>query len=118
MRALRSDNRGESSPDGPKPGVQILVRVSPGREYLKVVLHEERVVGAMLIGDTELAETFENLILNRLPVGHLDLLDPALDLDDISIDPTRRPMASGFGRGAPKREVNHAVQALTVVFPT
>ena len=59
-----------------------MVRVSPGVEYVKVVLCKGRVVGAMLVGDTELAETFENLILNRLPVGHLDLLDPAVDLDD------------------------------------
>ena len=43
------------------------------------------VIGAMLIGTaTELAETFENLILNRLDVSALgeDLLDPNVDIED------------------------------------
>lgn len=50
----------------------------------QIVLHKGRVRGAMLIGDTDLEETFENLILNQLNVGALglDLLDPAVDLED------------------------------------
>lgn len=51
--------------------VQVQVRVTPGREYAKVVLLGRRVVGAMLIGDAadSIAETLENLILNRLPLA-------------------------------------------------
>ena len=54
-----------------------------------------RVVGAMLIGETGLEETMENLILNQLPITTrsrragdgqelqlMDLLDPDVDVDD------------------------------------
>lgn len=66
------------------PAVQLQVRVSPGQEYIKVTMLRGRVVGAMLIGDTDLEETFENLILNKTDVGGmgLDLLNPAIDLED------------------------------------
>ena len=40
-----------------------------GKTYVKVVLREDRLVGAILIGDTELEETFENLILNGLDLS-------------------------------------------------
>ena len=38
----------------------------------------------MLIGDTDLEETFENLILNQIDVSRLGIkiLDPELDLED------------------------------------
>ena len=36
----------------------------------------------MLIGDTDLEETFENLILSQIDVTGMDLLDPDLDLED------------------------------------
>lgn len=38
----------------------------------------------MLIGETDLEETFENLILNRFDLSFLGdaLLDPDLDLED------------------------------------
>ena len=58
------------------------MRVTPGEEYVKVVLKDGRVQGAMLIGDTDLEETFENLIPNRLYVSGLDLLDPDVDIED------------------------------------
>lgn len=67
---------------GSSTDFEIIVRVTPEQEYIKVVLYRSCVVGAMIVGDTELAETFENLILNKLPVGHLDLLSPDIDLDD------------------------------------
>jgi hypothetical protein len=40
--------------------------------------------GAILIGDTDLEETFENLILNQLDLQDfgVDLLDPNIDIDD------------------------------------
>jgi hypothetical protein len=83
----------------PPPPVQVQLRVSPGAEYVKLVLLHGRVVGALLVGDTDLEETMENLILNRIPVvsgggvgadglGHgsgvplLDLLDPDVDIED------------------------------------
>jgi hypothetical protein len=54
----------------------------PEGEYVKVILKHGRVIGAMLIGETDLEETFENLILSQLDVSQIDLLNPALDLED------------------------------------
>ncbi len=67
-----------------RSGVEVAIRYSPGQEYIKLVLEGGRVVGALLIGETDLEETFENLILNRIDVGHLgsQLLDPERDLED------------------------------------
>jgi Rubredoxin NAD+ reductase C-terminal domain len=64
--------------------VEIWTRTTPCKEYVKLVIFEGKVVGALLMGDTGLEEVFENLILNQLDVSHLgiDLLDPTLDLED------------------------------------
>jgi NAD(P)H-nitrite reductase large subunit len=64
--------------------VEIWTRVTPGVEYVKVVVHRGKVVGALLIGDTDLEEVFENLILNKLDVSRLgvEMLDPAIDIQD------------------------------------
>ena len=63
--------------------LEVWTRVSPGQEYIKVIVHCGCVVGALLLGDTELEEVFENLILNRLDVSAIgiSLLDPSLDLE-------------------------------------
>lgn len=55
-----------------------------GEEYVKAIIHNSRLVGAVLIGDTDLEETFENLILNRLDISHIEeqLLDPDIDIED------------------------------------
>lgn len=55
-----------------------------GVHGLQLVLHHGRVRGALLVGETDLEETFENLILNKLNVGAmgLDLLDPTIDIED------------------------------------
>lgn len=44
-----------------------------------------RLQGAILIGETGLEETFENLILNQLDlseIGGANLLDPDVDIED------------------------------------
>ena len=63
---------------------EILLRVTKGREYVKAVMKEGRMQGALLIGQTELEETFENLILNQLDLSQYgeDLLDPNIDIED------------------------------------
>jgi hypothetical protein len=40
--------------------------------------------GAILIGETDLEETFENLILNQIDLTPFkdDLLDPNIDIED------------------------------------
>ena len=62
----------------------ILLRTTPGLEYVKVILKEGRMQGALLIGETDLEETFENLILNQLDLTSYgeDLLDPDIDIED------------------------------------
>jgi len=63
---------------------EMLVRVTPKKEYVKLVLKNGKLQGAILIGDTGLEETFENLILNQLdltPYGD-DILNPDIDIED------------------------------------
>ena len=75
--------------------VVLLLRVTPGVEFVQVVVVGGRVVGALLLGDTGLEETLENLIFNGTDVrvkqqagqeGEdeevMDLLDPEVDLED------------------------------------
>merc|ERR1712013_452068 len=63
---------------------EILLRTTPGLEYVKVILKNGRMQGALLIGETDLEETFENLILNQLDLTCYgeDLLDPDIDIED------------------------------------
>ncbi|KAG4071814.1 hypothetical protein HA402_005975 [Bradysia odoriphaga] len=63
---------------------EVLIRTTPDLEYIKYVLVDGKVVGAILIGETGLEETTENLILNELdvtPYGD-DLLNPDIDIED------------------------------------
>ncbi|XP_069012753.1 pyridine nucleotide-disulfide oxidoreductase domain-containing protein 1 isoform X1 [Embiotoca jacksoni] len=63
---------------------ELLLRCTKGQEYVKVVLSRGRMVGAVLIGETDLEETFENLILNQMdltPYGE-ELLNPNIDIED------------------------------------
>ena len=71
-----------------------------GMEYIKVLLHKGKMVGAILIGETDLEvkcylnihvyqflfqqETFENLILNQMDLSQFgeDLLNPDVDIED------------------------------------
>lgn len=63
---------------------EVLLRAVRGKEYVKLVLQHGRVQGAVLVGDTDLEETFENLILDQVDVSHLgdDLLHPHVDIED------------------------------------
>jgi hypothetical protein len=73
--------------------VALLLRVTPGVEFVQVVVVGGRVVGALLLGDTGLEETLENLILNKTDVrvrglggepseDIMDLLHPDFDVED------------------------------------
>lgn len=63
---------------------EIWTRVTPNVEYIKIIIKEGKVIGALLIGDTNLEEVFENLILNQLDVSALgsDILNPDIDIED------------------------------------
>lgn len=63
---------------------EAVVRVTRGKEYIKLILVGGRLKGALLIGETGLEETFENLLLNQLdltPFGD-DILNPDVDIED------------------------------------
>ncbi|KAM7354027.1 pyridine nucleotide-disulfide oxidoreductase domain 1 [Cochliomyia hominivorax] len=63
---------------------ELLIRSTPGHEYIKLVLQQGKLRGVILIGNTELAETCENLILNGIdltPFGD-DILNPDIDIED------------------------------------
>ncbi|XP_032711020.1 pyridine nucleotide-disulfide oxidoreductase domain-containing protein 1 isoform X2 [Lontra canadensis] len=63
---------------------ELMLRCTKGHEYVKVVMQHGRMMGAVLIGETDLEETFENLILNQTDLSSYgeDLLDPNIDLED------------------------------------
>lgn len=69
-------------------GLQDGYRVVEGgneEQFIRVVLEDGKLRGAVLIGDVDLAETYENLILDRLDLSHIaaeELVDPQIDLDD------------------------------------
>ena len=52
--------------------------------YVRVLLLRGRMMGAVLIGETDLEETFENLILDGVDLSRFgpELLDPEADLED------------------------------------
>lgn len=63
---------------------EALLRMTRDQEYIKYVLVNGRLQGAILIGETGLEETTENLILNQLdlsPYGD-DVLNPDIDIED------------------------------------
>lgn len=68
----------------PETNLEIWTRITPQEEYVKLVIYHGRVIGALLIGDTELEEVCENLILNELDVRRygMELLDPDIDIED------------------------------------
>lgn len=63
---------------------EVLLRTTKGKEYVKTVMQAGRMQGALLIGETDLEETFENLILNQMDLSDfgVDLLDPNIDIED------------------------------------
>ncbi|CAK6949771.1 pyridine nucleotide-disulfide oxidoreductase domain-containing protein 1 isoform X1 [Scomber scombrus] len=75
---------GKFNGQGLGPDQELLVRCTKGVEYVKVVLSGGRMVGAVLIGDTDLEETFENLILNQMDLTPYrdELLNPNIDIED------------------------------------
>ncbi|XP_074124970.1 LOW QUALITY PROTEIN: pyridine nucleotide-disulfide oxidoreductase domain-containing protein 1 [Sminthopsis crassicaudata] len=63
---------------------ELMLRCTKGQEYVKVVMQNGRMMGAILIGETDLEETFENLILNQMNLSAYgeNLLDPNIDIED------------------------------------
>ncbi|XP_077279973.1 pyridine nucleotide-disulfide oxidoreductase domain 1 [Temnothorax americanus] len=63
---------------------EILLRITKDQEYIKIILQDGKMQGAVLIGETDLEEMCENLILNQLDLSMYgeDLLNPNIDIED------------------------------------
>ncbi|XP_046469448.1 pyridine nucleotide-disulfide oxidoreductase domain-containing protein 1 [Neodiprion pinetum] len=63
---------------------EILLRMTKNVEYIKLILKDGKLKGAVLIGETDLEEMCENLILNQLDLTIYgeDLLNPDIDVED------------------------------------
>lgn len=63
---------------------EILLRITKDQEYVKIILENGKMQGAVLIGETDLEEMCENLILNQLDLSVYgeDLLNPDIDIED------------------------------------
>jgi NAD(P)H-nitrite reductase large subunit len=63
--------------------IEIWMRVTAGEEYVKIIVQNNKIIGAILVGDTDLEEAVENLILNELDVSRfgIDLLNPNIDVE-------------------------------------
>lgn len=65
-------------------GCHVQIRVEEGKSFIKVILKDGKVKGVTLIGDTDMEETFENLIISQMDVTTIQdhLLEATVDLDD------------------------------------
>lgn len=63
---------------------EVLLRITKDTEYIKLVMKDGKMQGAVLIGETDLEEMCENLILNQLDLSAYgeDLLNPNIDIED------------------------------------
>ncbi|CAK5034451.1 unnamed protein product [Meloidogyne enterolobii] len=63
---------------------EINYRITENVEYIKVITKNHRIQGAVLIGETEMEEVMENLILDQIDISQIEdkLLDPNIDLED------------------------------------
>ncbi|EGC34477.1 hypothetical protein DICPUDRAFT_88309 [Dictyostelium purpureum] len=63
---------------------QIYTREILGEQYVKVILENGKLIGSLLIGNTDLEETFENLILNHIDLSRYgpEILNPEIDIED------------------------------------
>eukprot|EP01133_Synstelium_polycarpum_P014581 gene14581-17241_t len=69
----------------PPDRITIYKRIRPeNHTYVKIILVDGRLYGALLIGETDLEETFENLILNRIDLTSYGeaILNPDIDIED------------------------------------
>uniref|UniRef100_A0A0K0D2N4 Pyr_redox_2 domain-containing protein n=1 Tax=Angiostrongylus cantonensis TaxID=6313 RepID=A0A0K0D2N4_ANGCA len=59
-------------------------RIIEGDQFVRCIMYNHRVVGAVLVGETDLEETVENLILNKADLEGLEdyFLDPRIDIED------------------------------------
>ncbi len=67
-------------------GIEIQTRLTPGHEYIKlVVISSWRIIDAITAGDCDLEETIEEFVQSGFNVNMLgfDLLDPSMDASEL-----------------------------------
>ena len=66
-------------------GSRLCALQGSGATFVRVLLLRNRMMGAVLIGNTDYEEVFENLILDGLDLSTYgpDLLSPEIDLDQM-----------------------------------
>lgn len=82
VRVPSSGSVANTYPDA--TGVELWFRVRLQEDFVKLVLLNGLLIGVTLIGDTDLEEVFENLILNRTDLSTLgpEILHPDNDIED------------------------------------
>ncbi|VDL73290.1 unnamed protein product [Nippostrongylus brasiliensis] len=77
------DFKAERQPEGWYT-IESFVRVIENDHFVQCVMYNHRVVGAILVGETNLEETMENLILNKTDLERIEenFLDPQIDIED------------------------------------
>lgn len=64
---------------------EVIARVDPGKDYVKLLIKDNgKIIGAVLVGDSGLEETIENLIHDQIDVSAYkdQLLDNTVDIED------------------------------------
>ncbi|RCN49347.1 hypothetical protein ANCCAN_04598 [Ancylostoma caninum] len=74
------DFKGEHQP----AGWYTIERIIKDDQFVQCIIFNHRVVGAILVGETDLEETIENLILNKTDMERIEdsFLDPEIDIED------------------------------------
>ncbi|VIO93306.1 Pyridine nucleotide-disulphide oxidoreductase family protein [Brugia malayi] len=75
---------GRFNGEGVEKPFRILLRITKDTEYVKLIVANGRIQGAVLVGETDLEETIENLILNQIDISQVEegLLDPDIEVAD------------------------------------
>ncbi|EJW83408.1 pyridine nucleotide-disulfide oxidoreductase [Wuchereria bancrofti] len=75
---------GRFNGEGVEKPFHILLRITKDTEYVKLIVANGRIQGAVLVGETDLEETIENLILNQIDISQVEegLLDPDIEIAD------------------------------------
>jgi NADPH-dependent 2,4-dienoyl-CoA reductase/sulfur reductase-like enzyme len=85
-RAIYDDEKNENDEKNTNSN-SVFQTGQPDRDastFVRILLRRGKMIGAVLLGDTDLEETFENLILDEIDVSRFgaSLLDPEIDIED------------------------------------
>jgi len=83
-QTLGIDPSDDNLNDNNDKNIKVFKRIIIGQQYVRIILENGKLKGALLIGDTDLEETFENLILNQIDLSNYgeEILDPDIDIED------------------------------------